>query len=411
MSSIEKQIEGFVSGTTSEYAFPAGLSVEERKLVKSSAEKLGLSSRSFGMGIDRQIHIFKPASSTTHVGQPIRYSVKNTFVDGPLDASESQEAGVGPAFQSMPVGSLQEHLAVEEGSFAATSLVKGNGSSRNSEVDTGSTVDSDSEAFCPPIPIKNSFVHFDDDSAENADPRIVQSMPAGTFAQNIEEEKAGTAKTANRKGKPLPLSEDIETQTSSAMLFPCTPNAENQIMFDARHLEAVSVAQWIPLTMAAPEQSSTDCSPAFCAPSAPVQTLLNAESTPVAESPPVAVGPQGLPQGPSPGVPQGLPQAQPMPPQAPPQTSFGPGTPVVLQNLANQPGFNGLRGVVSGFDADCERYNVMIEIGPHAARRLVKVKANNLVAQPLLPPQCSPVQQSVVMSRPAKASLVLDQMV
>jgi len=190
------------------------------------------------------------------------------------------------------------------------------------------------------------------------------------------------------------------------MLFPCTPNAENQIMFDARHVEAVSVAQWIPSTMAAPE-------PAFWAPSAPVQTLLNAESIPVAESPPVAVpAPQGLlPQGPSPGLPQGVPQAQPMPPQAPPQTSFGPGTPVVLQNLASQPGFNGLRGVVSGFDADCERYNVMIEIGPHAVRRLVKVKASNLVAQPLLPPQCSPVQQPVVMSRPAKASLVLDQMV
>jgi hypothetical protein len=78
----------------------------------------------------------------------------------------------------------------------------------------------------------------------------------------------------------------------------------------------------------------------------------------------------------------------------------------MLQGLANQPDFNGLCGVVSAFDADCGRYNVMIEIGPNAARKLVKVKAHNIVAVPPQPP-CHPPS----VNHPGKASLVLDQMV
>merc|ERR1712118_577399 len=49
-----------------------------------------------------------------------------------------------------------------------------------------------------------------------------------------------------------------------------------------------------------------------------------------------------------------------MPPLEP-AAYFKPGTPVVLQGLASQSDFNGLRGVVSAFDADCGRYNVMID--------------------------------------------------
>jgi len=85
MSPLLQQIEAFTSGTASEFAFPADLSVEERKLVKIEAEKLGLSSQSFGMGSERRIHIFKPTSSKTMAPEPVKYSVKNTFIE-PLDA-------------------------------------------------------------------------------------------------------------------------------------------------------------------------------------------------------------------------------------------------------------------------------------------------------------------------------------
>jgi len=91
-----------------------------------------------------------------------------------------------------------------------------------------------------------------------------------------------------------------------------------------------------------------------------------------------------------------------------------PGTPVVLQGLANQPDFNGLHGVVNAFDADCGRYNILIETGPNALKRMVKVKSQNLLAQPLLAtqPPCFPlVQQSVVLNRPGRGKLVLDAMV
>jgi len=369
MSAIENQIEAFVSGTASEYAFP-GLSVEERKLVKSTAEKLGLSSRSFGMGSERQIHIFKPVSSMTPALEPVKYSVKNTFVDGPVDGwtPAMEQASVSPAHQSMPVGALQEHITAEAKSFATTAHTKVYDSPRNSEIDTNSTKDSDSELQEPPISIKNTFVHFENDSEENADPRMIQSMPGSTFAEHIEAERAVNA--GSQKGRPLPLSEDsqMETEGSSAMLFPSTPNAENQMSFGAG--EGVPGTQWTPSTPTAPE-SITVLAPAFWAP--PAAVLDNEIS-----------------------------QA------AVPATYFTPGTPVVLQGLASQPDFNGLHGVVSAFDAKCGRYNVMIEIGPNAIRRLVKVKFQNLLlAQPSLLPQphcCPPAQ-------PPKASLVLDQMV
>jgi len=410
---IQQQIEAFASGTESEFAFPAGLSVEDRKLVKVSAEKLGLSSCSYGMGSERQIHIFKPASSMTSA--TVKYSVKNTFVDGPLDATEPQPTLVGPAHQSMPAGALQEYLATEEESFGATDDVK-----VNSEVDTGSTVDSESEPQDPAISIKNTFVHFE---ADNADPRIVQSMPAGTFAANIEADRAAAAEAAasatTQKGRPsalsaiLPFSEDDQTDSErvSAMLFPSTPNAENFTSFDtfqnsissqgAKRGESVPVVHWTPSTASVPDS---------------ITVLPPASWIPTGAAVPSVLGP---PQEPL----QGLPSAPPMPPQGPLPACFMPGTSVVLQGLANQPDFNGLPGIVSAFDADCGRYNVMIEIGPNAVRRLVKVKSQNLLlaqslfpaqphcCPPAQPPHYTPVQQAVVMGRPARASLSLDQMV
>merc|ERR1712193_567656 len=68
-------------------------------------------------------------------------------------------------------------------------------------------------------------------------------------------------------------------------------------------------------------------------------------------------------------------------------SAFLPGTAVVLCGLASQPAFNGLHGTVSSYDADCARYNIMVEMA-NATRRMVKVKLQNLLlAQSLVPPQ------------------------
>lgn len=444
MSSILQQIEDFTSGSASEYAFPAGLSVKERKLVKTTADKLGLSSRSFGMGSDRQIHIFKAATPMTV--EPVKYAVKNTFVDGPVDewSPAMEQASVSPAHQSMPAGALQEHMADEQSGATTVdqddvddtlcfgtvnqedgaALAKVHASPRNSEADTSSTKDSDTESHDAPISIKNTFVHFETDS--NVDPRIVQSMPAGTFTEKIEDEVWEAFSKSVKKKKRIPslLSSEAETELST-LLFPSTPNAENQMSFDTGHTvpmvhyipaptttaePSVSVlpsACWAPVVPATTGDPSVTVLPAACwAPAAPAQ--------PLAQRPPAAPSqapPEGLLQG----------SATPMPPQAPPPARyFVPGTPVVLQGLANQSNFNGLSGVVSNFDADTGRYNVMIESGPNASKRLVKVKSQNLIlSQPPLvpqppvpqPPCCIPVQPSAGVSRPAKAALVLDQMI
>lgn len=447
MSTILEQIQAFTSGTESEYAFPAGLSVEERKLVKVTAEKLGLSSHSFGMGGDRRIHIFKPASSMKATLDPIKYSVKNTFIDGPLDATELQPPLLGPAHQSLPVGGLQEYLAAEEESFPAVSLLKVTSgdlireasAGKSSDVDTGSTVDSDSDPRDPTISIKNTFVHFE---ADSADPRIVQSMPSGMFASNVEAERAeAAANVRSQKERPTALAailhffekDETESERICNDVFPSTPDAENVGSFGALdgimattatgHAEAVPVVQWIP-PMTNASESVTVLPPAYCAPSVPCMqsegfaaaVSVAQQQAPVPAVAPAAAPAPGAAPAPAPapapfqGTPQELPQG--LPSQGPPQEPQGlpQGMPVVLQGLANQNDFNGLRGVVDSFDAKCGRYNVMIEIGQN--RRLVKVKSQNLLpAQANLPaqPYCYPSAQ--VMSRPGKTSLALDQMV
>merc|ERR1711937_500697 len=129
----------------------------------------------------------------------------------------------------------------EAGSFAGTLPAKADESPRISDADTSSTKDSDSESQDPTISIKNTFVHVEIDSKENADPRIIQSMPAGTFAQHIEAEKATNAGKHGRR--PLPLSEDVTNEVeSSAMMFPSTPNGDDQIIMGAGG--EVPVVQW-----------------------------------------------------------------------------------------------------------------------------------------------------------------------
>jgi hypothetical protein len=472
----------FLAGSTSEYAFPADLSVEDRKLVKTTAEKFGLSTKSFGMGSERRIHIFKPKASTEAALEAVKYSVKNTFVDGPVDPTAPSPALVGPAHQSMPVGELQAQLAAEELEAPTdlsstlveklnTKLNKTEESPRNSQ-SGDSTVDSESEKqedpSDPTICIKNSFVHFENDSDENGDPRIIQSMPNGKFAESIEAEKseASTKRTRKPKAKPLPFSEDPEVSEAAAMVFPATPNAEMSYDALGPHCatppaasasQTAPVVQWAPSNTAQQDSSVAVLPPANWTPSASSQLLpenaaklqdsITASPDSITVLPPAVWNPQAaaqngvnggglMPQVPAQGIPGGSPPQ--MAPQGPPPC-FVPGTPVVLCGLASQPTFNGLRGTVAAFDPECGRFNIIVEIGANATRRMVKVKFENLVhapstqptaaLPPVLPPQPLPPQpvvhqvlppqqpvypyapQPVSVNRPAKATLSLDAMI
>eukprot|EP00746_Dinoflagellata_sp_MGD_P161829 gnl/MRDRNA2_/MRDRNA2_89117_c0_seq1.p1 gnl/MRDRNA2_/MRDRNA2_89117_c0~~gnl/MRDRNA2_/MRDRNA2_89117_c0_seq1.p1 ORF type:complete len:426 (-),score=93.36 gnl/MRDRNA2_/MRDRNA2_89117_c0_seq1:295-1572(-) len=421
---IEEQVKNFASGTGSEYAFPAELTAQERKLVKKTAEKIGLPSCSYGMGSERRIHIFRPTAPTAQVLKPAEYSVKNTFVDSIMTQPSPSP---GPAHQSMPVGGFQEHIAAEEEAavpqeLGATLVEKLDvmlGKASNGEQSGGSTVDSESESSDPAFSIKNTFVHFETDSDENADPRIIQSMPSGKFAESIAADKQAGASAGNRRNLPLPFADEpeIDTERESELLFPATPNAEGHIsaLDDVPAFDNMSVPnQWIsppatiqdqsitvlrPATMM--DSSITVLPPALWKPS-PAQILIDS---------PISNKQEEQPQGPTHAQMPG--SAAQSAPQVP--SMLPPGTPVMVTGLASQPTYNGLHGLVVDFDSHHSRYNIVVEIGPHAQKSVVKVKPCNLIiVQPVLPPQpvyYPPVQQQAVPTRVGKASLCLDQMV
>jgi len=402
-TSLEKQVQAFASGKIAEYAFPAELTAGERKTVKTAAEKLGLSSQSFGMGRERQIHIFKATSK---------------------DSACSSE--------------------------------------------TGSTAESESEEI-PTLEffsIKNSFVHFEEAGAtECRDPRIVQSMPNGKFAEGIKLEKDAATEAseiASRKKRPVPVpllndeEADFLEPCSGIELFPATPrdDAERCTLYDGVRDQNPSVQtfQWMSSPSAAymPEYPTTTVlPPAILAPQAP-QTFMTApamQAPPPPPTPPPSIeilppamlgrdsrttafspamsapelSPTCLPpamlarESPATALPPAFwmpsPQAttaapspvamspatlSPQPDCRPPATfpapqggppCWTPGTSVVICGLANQPAFNGLHGTVSSFDAGCGRYNISLEVAP-GKQQVAKIKAQNLLPaqHPVQPP-------------------------
>merc|ERR1719265_405724 len=384
------------------------------------------------MGSERRIHIFRPTAPTAQVLKPAEYSVKNTFVDG---GSPSPCDLPGPAHQSMPVGSFQEHIAAEEDAappkeLGATLVEKldvmlGKASNMKDSPrlsqSGGSTAESESESSDPAFSIKNTFVHFETDSDENPDPRIIQSMPSGKFAESVAAEKQAVHNGANRSSRPAPFADEpeVDTERESELLFPATPNAEGHItaLDDVPALDHMSTHvanQWVPpaatvldpsITVLQPatmmDSSITVLPPALWKPS-PAQILIDSPITHKKEE-----QPQGATQAHMPGsVAQSASQVSSLLP---------PGTTVMVTGLASQPTYNGLHGVVVDFDSHHSRYDIVIEIGPHAQKSVVKVKPCNLIiVQQVLPPQpvyYPPVQQQAIPTRPGKASLCLDQMV
>jgi hypothetical protein len=389
MMAFEKQVQAFASGTMTEYAFPAVLTAEERKTVKVTAEKLGLSSQSFGMGSERRIHIFKSTS--------------------------------------------------EDNSCSS---------------DTGSTAESEShDPIVEFISIKNSFVHFGESGAtECRDPRIIQSMPNGKFAEGLKSDIAAAAELGSQKRRSVSVllsdDEDAETEMSSEMLFPATPNAESpEMSFEVarNQASAVPTVQWmappvttselgtttvLPPAMFQPQTVAAGLPPVTVAPSLPCTAVLppatfvrdsnatasaqtvvtpessttvlapatwSRESSTVVASPSFGTAPTQAPSSSISAVsmPMQPPPAFPAPGGSP---CWMPGAPVILHGLANQPAFNGLHGTVSSFDSACGRYNISLEVAPNK-QQMVKVKSQNLL--PATQPSAQPFH---------KSSLTLDQM-
>eukprot|EP00746_Dinoflagellata_sp_MGD_P083799 gnl/MRDRNA2_/MRDRNA2_33323_c0_seq2.p1 gnl/MRDRNA2_/MRDRNA2_33323_c0~~gnl/MRDRNA2_/MRDRNA2_33323_c0_seq2.p1 ORF type:complete len:452 (-),score=114.49 gnl/MRDRNA2_/MRDRNA2_33323_c0_seq2:337-1692(-) len=412
---LEKQVEAFARGVETEYAFPASLSVEERKEVKNAAKKFGLSSDSFGMGAERRIHIFQPSSSSKPALKPIVYSVKNTFVDEPVDPSQPIHS-VAPATQSMPAGALQDHLSAEVAESCVADVLKesleespkeevppvivsnqGLSSTAEdsaelySEGETRSTVESDSqeanrERYSVKNTIKNTFIHFEEtDAKENADPRIVQSMPNGKFSEAIQAEQAKTATAAVEAVSKL-SSENPEESQGNQMMFPSTPNGESRYK---DFPDGTPTVHWTP-----PQDPTISVlAPAVWNPTAPFNPMA-----PIVESSPTAA--------------VSMPPV-PMPPGGPPPR-MAVGTAVVVCGLVNQPAFNGKHGTVSAFDESCGRYDIMLDMGAGSPKKMVKLKAENLVISqaPLMPMQSQvqpPMQPQVTQVQPQVQPQMLPQ--
>lgn len=376
---LEEQVQMFASGCAAEHAFPAELSSDERKFVKKVADRLGLPSQSLGMGSDRHIHIFRPALPSAPQPQPqsfapVEYLVKNTFIDGPVD---QEQPAVEPQSLSMPANTFQEALGAEIASsvvFPSDSLatVEESPSIRSIAQSEIELSDSVRERYS----FKNTFIHFEEaGSKENGDSRITQSMPAGKFAEGLEEEQAAAAAAAGMARRPCALCEEGMQSDVAVETFPQTPDA------DAARFQVLSFA-----AMDGPSFEWPPSSEAIICPPAPVSGAPTCVESP-------APAWWGL-----------SPPAMNMLPSTWPAL-----TSVIVVGLTNQPAFNGLRGIISSFDAESGRYNVQLDMGS-GKQRAAKLKPENLLpqGQPVIPDVAQPSPHPPSQCRPR---LTLDELV
>eukprot|EP00928_Gymnodinium_smaydae_P023028 TRINITY_DN19162_c0_g2_i1.p1 TRINITY_DN19162_c0_g2~~TRINITY_DN19162_c0_g2_i1.p1 ORF type:complete len:444 (-),score=93.83 TRINITY_DN19162_c0_g2_i1:55-1281(-) len=344
---------------------PPGLSSEERRCLKRLAEQHSeLKCESFGLGKERQLHIFKRAISAQAPGlDSVR--VKNTFIDdwgpqeedspvpvvfrsmpirlpemkdvapGPPALSPIAEGALGGASPGGPIGAISPSAVAVGG---ATSVAVGSAPSMWASPD-GSTSGGSGEASCSasshaseigpasPAPgsarelpgaleglrVRNTFIHFPGGSPKND--RAVQSMPHGMFGRCVLEELGAAAHgSAEGEGEAC--------------------------------MRAAAVAQH------------------------PAPVPEEVASLPYGPASPIAMN----------GVAAAAAWAT---------AWLRPGLEVMTEGLVKLPAFNNLRGVVKGLDEASGRYEVLLEAatGP----RLAKVKAENLRPAPRWePPAYSP---------------------
>jgi hypothetical protein len=308
-----------------ELCCPSDLSAEQRKLVKSAAEALGFTTRSFGMGADRQIYIFRPTHQLTPASKH----------------ADALGLSIKPSVSPDSSASTDDDLC-DAGS--EESLDSGRESSPRSPPKS-------------PYSIKNSFIHFQGfDENHAGDPRIVQSMPEGKFAEALAKEVGACAKAdatgvreARARPSPLGLEVEVDTCDDSANLegqmgFPSTPDAHASMEGFHESIVRADTPSWT-VHQREPVVSVLPCG------------MWSPQTCPATSSM-VALSEQPL---------------------APPRLT--PGASVILCNLAKQPSFNGRRGVISSFDPEFGRYNVQLDTDDIPK---FKVKPENVIlAAPL----------------------------
>lgn len=359
---------------------PRTLSTEQRKVARRLADQHpGLKCHSYGIGTDRQMHLFKkevgrvPSREIGVIGQgrapdgghANQVRVKNTFIDDWVGGDGDPVKEEPLICRSMPAGSGPQSLfeqtlqrAFKEGHLDLSPVVESGyprngpeilvpssvkdeclispGSSTGHErsiymgSSPGSSVPSGGlpplpESSLPPLPdglkvsMRNTFIHIESAPVEQ---RIVQSMPDGMFRQCLNAELAAKS---HGNGNDAEMSDEESSLRGLTGPLLSTP----------------------PMSASPPPLSYAPL--AQPAPSVPLTPSRLSESA----SPFIAIG-----------------------------------TEVIIQNLVKLPAFNGLSGIVQCIDADTGRYDVQL-CDPSAASgwRRVKVKSDNLIVQvPPAPP-------------------------
>lgn len=390
---LEATIAEFVRDETrTSLELPRSLSAEQRKVARRLADQHPeLKCQSYGIGTERQLHLFKKdvgrAGVPTSIGvigqdrppdggATTAVRVKNTFIDDWVGGEGCTEAEEPLICRSMPAGSAPQSLlertlqrCLVEGKVDLSPVVEGAGpkswpepgaaraeeqpgaaspASLSSSHEAGhvSSSPGSSGPELPALPeglkvsMRNTFIHIESVPVVE---RIVQSMPDGMFRQCLAAELTAQHGycDAGDDSAPLPTSDaDMIRQVT----------AEESMM---------------PVPLSGP----------LLPPAAPA---------PLAYAPP---GPALATAAPVPGA---VGSGPPPPPSEPAQL-IALGTEVIIQGLVKLPDFNGLTGVVQWLDPASGRYDVLLsDPAGTSGWKWVKVKGDNLIVKVPPPPSNAP---------------------
>jgi len=249
MSEEQIDVEGVIAefvndGARASLELPPMLA-SQRKHVKAIAETYpNLECQSFGMQMERCIHLFKKDSGK----EAGSVSVKNTFIDDWITPSGDDDSVEPVVFRSMPsqLSESPARLAASAGTTSKLDLSPiSEGSPKLSRADSfsmGCWKQADQAAASPgntgrrDVPglptllgnfqVRNTFIHIDDMSPDG---RSIQSMPHDMFRQCLEEEMfqlgEGSESDAQIPAEPAhdgvwPVSSYFQTAPASAPSSP-----------------------------------------------------------------------------------------------------------------------------------------------------------------------------------------------
>jgi hypothetical protein len=218
---MEAALASFLADPTRELLELPRLTTGQRKQAKKTADQHPeLLCESFGFGAERRLHIFKKGGGMVAEAIPTgvksavltaaalesksfvdewiapqlgAMSVKNTFIDGWIPASEEGEAVEEERVvsRSMPVGLSKSVLETclelrgEQADERASTSPSGASSSMGG---SAPHILSELPVQQQEVRLRNTFIHFE--ASNEDDGRTIQSMPHGMFRQRLLEESA-----------------------------------------------------------------------------------------------------------------------------------------------------------------------------------------------------------------------------